>query len=395
MNVRRYKIKTSLYIVLLIPFLELLTFEQLAARSNALKWHVILTLYSLFRMGLTLVGFLYYSRKGVCRKTTLTVSLFVFAENCTSFINGSLYINYTIGSVTLIGLVLVCDFMIRKSRTRFLNACIYYLVFLSLVNIISVLIWPNGFFNARIKDYAIYFLGSKNTAFFYYILLFYYVVLKDVITYKKPRKRNAIWIVLFIISSYLTSSASAMILLTLTLIAYIVWCKFDWIMKHLSFKLVIPLIIISTASIIFIAPLRNIFTPVFNMVGRDATVTGRDVLWLQAFQGFMNKPITGNGINTSFTLATGVLATHAHSFFLDMLAKFGIIGFLAFCIMPISALKQINKQKDKELRILNNLIISVLFIHSVIDHLMIYNFVLFLATAEGVLRSLTREGRIF
>lgn len=384
MKIKRSQFITFLLIISIFPFLELLTFEELLAQNpNASLWKAVLSLYSLLRLAFTGMGALYISRRMVCGRTAVAVCLFVIAENFSSLVNGSLYINYTVGSLTMIGLVLVCDKMMRYSWKSYLKACKYFLGLLSIGNLITVIVWPNGFFNAPIKDFAIYLLGSKNTAFFYYLLYFYFVVLEDVIEHKKPAKRNAIWIILFIFSSYRSSSASALLLFAVLLVVYLVWCDFDWFIRHFSFRMVIPSILV-IAAFILIAPLRRLFTPLFNLVGRDATITGRDVLWLQAIDAFKRFPVVGKGIDSTFTLETGVIATHAHSMFLDLLAKHGILGFAAFIGMAAVSIRQSIRCRNKGIRFLNILIISVLLIHSILDHLMIYNFILLIATAEGI-----------
>lgn len=387
-----YRKLLFVFIFLLIPFMELLTFEQLVDKSfMAPLWKTILILYSLSRLALSALFIVLYSPKYFCQRTAISVFLFIFLENLASLFNGSLYINYLIGSITFVGMVFVTDWMIKRSRSDFIDAGFYFFGFLSVMNMLTVIIWPNGFFDAPIKDYAIYFLGSKNTAFFYYVLFIYFVILKDIDVKGKPQKSSALWIAMCVVSSYLSSSASALILLFVLLIMYLVWCNYDMIVHSLSFRGILPVIAV-IAAFILIEPLRLWFSPLFALVGRNATITGRDYLWLQAIDMFLEHPLWGNGITQTFMLESNVVATHAHSFFLDTLAKYGIFTFLAFLNIVVTAMDFQLKNRNMWYKVLNFIIMIIFLVHSVLDHLMLYNFIFFLCAAECLTRMDSLKG---
>lgn len=370
------------YILILFPFFELLTFEQLVGAHSSVKlWNFVLQVYSLLRIMLTIFAIFKIFRMKHNSYALYGISLFVIVENIVSILNGSMYVNYLVGSITIIGLVLNCMWMVRTSKIDFINACYYLFGFFCCAELISILIWPYGFLHAPDKAYAIYFLGSKNTGFFYYIVFIYFVTIRDLVRKGKPSNKILIWILCFICGSYLCDAASSTILFLFIFVYYFVWINFTWLSKIFNIRNIVPIIII-IAGVILLPSLRTILAPVLAFFGRNTTFTGRDILWLQAIRYFKMHPVIGNGINLDYILITGAEQNHAHSFYLDLLAKYGIFVLMIFIITTVVVLVKSNSHVLRNYTLLNNVIIGVILLHSIIDHLMIYNYVLVLISVE-------------
>lgn len=369
-------------IIILLPFFELLTFEELIQTNHApVLWKIVLIVYSLSRISFSSIALF----KGNIDSSLISfwgILTFIVLENIVSLFNDSLYINFFVGSLTMAGLVLICSKMIFKSSRIFICSCYYLFGFMSILGMLSTFIFPNGFFHAPIKAYAIYFLGSKNTAFFYYIVFIYFLLYRDLIYYGHFLFKRVLWIILFIISSLICDAANSFIILLIILIIYTFNCKVNISLRLFKFKILLPIILV-LALLILIEPVRNLFSPIFGLLGRDVTFTGRDFLWHQAIQKFLEHPLLGNGIDTTFKLQTGAVASHAHSHYLDILSKYGVIT-LASLIVTIGMVIRKSKKynNNRYVIMLNWIIMFALLVHSIIDHLMIYNFLIILVSIE-------------
>ena len=87
----------------------------------------------------------------------------------------------------------------------------------------------------------------------------------------------------------------------------------------------------------------------FEIVGRDETFTGRDVLWANAFKEAIKTPLLGKGFGSFWTedkglkLVRGWNPNQGHNSFLDLWLDIGILGIILFFIcFPITLLMRWN-----------------------------------------------------
>ena len=381
LNKRRIK-NLAFEIVLLLPFFELMMFELLS-RNGYMEptVNLIMRFFSLCRL---LITFYYLIiKKHYKSYTVIGFTLFILSENLVSIINGSIYINYFIGSFTTIGLCLLCASFIHKSYEDYIDGCTILFGILSIVNALQCYIMPGGFFNADYKAKAIYILGSKNTCFFFYIVFLYFLLYKQALR-RKQFGLKTFFIMLFLLgATYVSDAMSAFVLLALLILYYCITGFGKRIYKIFNIKYLLIVIVI-VALFILVPRLRTVFNPILSLIGRDATVTGRDVLWLQALTKFQTSPLIGNGIHTEYVLGTGVVADHAHSHYLDVLAKYGVITFTIFILTIVFVIKKAASKKKGAAQIiaLDCVVLGLLLLHSIIDHLELFNYIVILISVE-------------
>lgn len=374
-------INVCLNILLISPFFELMVFELMSKQNHYRNiCDLMMKLYSISRIVITC--FITIITKGSSSITGRCFFAFVLLENIVSYLNGSLYIEYFIGSTTLVGVCLLCAWLIKRSWRDYINSCIILFGGLSLVNAIQCYLMPGGFWGAKYKENAIYILGSKNTCFFVYVVFLYFLLYKEVYVNKRKFLRNNL-IILFLIGATVVSDAMSACAMLLIIEGYYLVVNSGVIVNTLfDFRITIGTVIL-LAMFVLNETLRRVFGPILNLFGRDVSFTGRDVLWTQAAKMFEVHPIIGNGIRSEFVLATGVVADHAHSHYLDLLAKYGMIVFGIFILSVILVLNKTGKRKyKKSISALNSVILAVLLLHSIMDHLVLYNFAIVLLSIE-------------
>lgn len=383
---KKQHLKKIQIFLMLIPFFELQSWSQLSDNQIMPQlFNAVLSIYSGLRLLITAFVIFELIRKKRIKisSTVIGIIAFVLLENISGLLNGSLYLNFTIGSLSLLGFALLCQNYISSNRTDFIWACKKLFGILSLLGAIQIILMPYGFLNVRYKAYAIYFLGAKNSGFFYYATYLFFSFYDDIEKKQKIGKKSFLILFLFMIAALSCESMNTMMMLLIILIFAIV-NNYGRALRRLLKPRYILIVVTTIAVVILVSDVRQLLSPILNLIGRDATFTGRDVLWDQAIQYFRNNPFSGNGILTEYTLIDGVVQDNAHSQFLDLLAKYGIFVFVTYISIPVLALRKAAKadKGNRKVIALKSAIVFIVLFHSIIDHMTMYHFILLMSSIE-------------
>lgn len=134
----------------------------------------------------------------------------------------------------------------------------------------------------------------------------------------------------FLISLLLTLSIGAMIALALSFFIIIFFIKKSFPFKKNFFVVFFILAFFSLSSLYFFSTNKrlNVLHLKKNPYNNVAT---RFVYWQRAFDNFVQKPLTGTGLDTFYIgrEKTPPFSRYAHNFFIHMLSDAGIFGFLS------------------------------------------------------------------
>lgn len=220
---------------------------------------------------------------------------------------------------------------IKVNPLKFLKSLYIFSIFIAIANLISIYMNPEGIGTV---DY--YFLGLDNMAAMNLIMGGLFIWLYRHITHKN----KFITFLLLLIPVYQlfyvdcsTGKVGAAILL-------ILFIFFDFIknIKLLNYK---NYIIISLLLFVFIVILRfqNYFEfLIVDILHKDLTFTLRTFIWDDAILS----------IKENYLLGIGYSYAHFHCTYLDTLAKFGTIGFIAYLINLFIINKKITIEEKKD-----------------------------------------------
>ena len=252
---------------------------------------------------------------------------------------GSLYAN--------VGFCLLCAGMYTHDQKEFLwTGAVAFSVY-TILGVISVYLFPLGFFHSKNTYDAIYGLGAKNNAFPFYFACFFFwnLILMD--TDKTKWKWIPVLIIPTVVAGYICQSTNTMICMLLLLVLTLLvlgmermFCKINPVVVLVAFVAVIALVYTGLESQLLASLLEK-----FN---RTLTFSGRDTLWNQAGIYFNRKPFFGAGSELTFTLANMQTTTHAHSQWLDKLAKFGIIPMVFLVNAVLYTFIRARKSPDRK-----------------------------------------------
>lgn len=241
---------------------------------------------------------------------------------------GGNYTSLFIAILNALAICLVVEMGLKTDPDALLDGASFTLGLFVLINFATVLLFPQGMyeFNTFTQNY---FLGYRNNS----IMLFFPAIIFSIV--RSLRKYNKLTLSSFVITAVsfatviLAFSATSVIGMTV----FTLFLLLALINKMPNFLNIITYLAINIAYFfgVIILRLQEAFAFIIvDMLGRDLTFTGRTKIWDSALAAFAKSPAFGVGEIENQTSRDLIGATHAHNYYLDLLYKSGLPGFLIF-----------------------------------------------------------------
>lgn len=239
--------------------------------------------------------------------------------------------NYTSLFLTILNALAIClvvEMGLKTDPDALLDGASFTLGLFVLINFVTIILFPQGMyeFNNYTQNY---FLGYRNNS----IMLFFPAIIFSIV--RSLRKYNKLTLSSFVITAVsfanviLAFSATSVIGMTV----FILFLLLALINKMPNFLNIITYLAINITYFfgVIILRLQEAFAFIIvDMLGRDLTFTGRTKIWDGALAAFAKSPVFGVGEIESQASRDLIGATHAHNYYLDLLYKSGLPGFLIF-----------------------------------------------------------------
>lgn len=241
---------------------------------------------------------------------------------------GGNYTSLFLAIFNALAICLVVEMGLKTDPDALLDGASFTLGLFVLINFATILLFPQGMyeFNTFTQNY---FLGYRNNS----IMLFFPAIIFSIV--RSLRKYNKLTLSSFVITA--VSFATVIIAFSATsVIGMTVFTLF--LLLALINKMPNSLNIITYLAIniayffgVIILRLQEAFAFIIvDMLGRDLTFTGRTKIWDSALAAFAKSPVFGVGEIENQASRDLIGATHAHNYYLDLLYKSGLPGFLIF-----------------------------------------------------------------
>ena len=241
---------------------------------------------------------------------------------------GGNYTSLFIAILNALAICLVVEMGLKTDPDALLDGASFTLGLFVLINFATVLLFPQGMyeFNTFTQNY---FLGYRNNS----IMLFFPAIIFSIV--RSLRKYNKLTLSSFVITAVsfatviLAFSATSVIGMTV----FTLFLLLALINKMPNFLNIITYLAINIAYFfgVIILRLQEAFSFIIvDMLGRDLTFTGRTKIWDSALAAFAKSPVFGVGEIENQASRDLIGATHAHNYYLDLLYKSGLPGFLIF-----------------------------------------------------------------
>lgn len=305
--------------------------------------------------------FIYLSQKKITRFMLVMISLQMVLVFST-FINNADLIKSVINAVNIIAICMYAELVAKACPKNIFQILYYVLGAYIVINLLTVVLLPNGLYILKEKNYVYYFLGYRNN--FILTLLPYMCV---GVVYNIYRKRKfpldfMIVSVLGIFSIIKVWSATSIVGILLFCGYLIVFYKRENgklfnLQNYAIFNL------IGCWCVVIWRVQEKFAFIIESVLKRSANFTGRTNIWDRAISYFLDSPIYGNGIEPEAIVTQkfgGTEAIHAHNFYLDIAYKGGILALSLFIAILFMCARKVNKYRKKNI---TKIISATLFIY--------------------------------
>lgn len=338
-----------------------------------------------------------------------SIIFYIYAFVVTKINNGDLLTAIFENLIFGLGLILFVKIYIDRDKNLFIKVSLIYFLILHIINFIFI------FINKNTSSIG-WFFDNRNNAFRYTMPLIYFLALEmeekrkkineNIYSYQKVDiiennyekedgktynilKNNlysviSIIILISILFISIYSGALTTSICFLILIPYIIFLSYKEI-KFLNIYVYLGIIIV-TFILFTIPPInKEITSKIIILLGKSESANGRFLIYDQIISAIQKGNIVfGNGIPKLYEYLNEVniekvKVVLAHSLYLDIFYKFGIIGTLIFISIIIVTVKEIVKSKNIFIKNIVSIFIFIILLWSVADEIYIYRLLYYFA----------------
>lgn len=235
---------------------------------------------------------------------------------------------------------------------RLIRCMMLHLELCTYINLITLLIKPNGFFARLNEAYGLtqeWFLGADNYFVIWAVPAFLVAYLYKEYTGKSTR--SYLLIMVTVITQFIHGSATGLV----AIIIFAIWLVIPGLRKVMTpLVCAIAAVVLFTTIVIF--QTSDYLEPIVTgILGKNMTFSNRLLIWGNSIVAILQSPLWGHGILASqqatelLGKAVGGLvhtsATHCHCQFLQVAFQSGISGIIIYCIMLVKSFVRCNKHK--------------------------------------------------
>lgn len=251
---------------------------------------------------------------------------------CTIY-NGGNYTSLFLTMFNALAIALVVEMGLKIDPDALLDGATFMLGFFVVCNFITILLFPDGMYeyNTFTENYL---FGYRNNMVMMIMPAMIFSAVRSFKYYNRLSKSSWLIIISSVTSVFMAFSATGaigMIILCLVLIMAMI----GFMPKIFNIATYIVFNVIFFFSIIIMRVQEMFAFIIVELLGKDLTFTGRTDIWDKSLSAFLSSPIFGVGEIESQASRDLIGATHAHNYYLDLLYKSGVFGFLIFMAILI------------------------------------------------------------
>lgn len=241
--------------------------------------------------------------------------------------------HWVYSSASIAALCVLVEEAVDADPKALVKGLFYCLGMLCLVNLATVLLFPNGMdYMEDSKHYSgstdFYFLGIDNNHGFFIVPLLAAAMLAAW-NMRWPLPAQLGLLALFTVSVYITWSATSVVAVSMFLILFVL-CRVKKsyrlcnVCTYYGMIAAIFIFIIVLQAIDWLAPL------VTDVLRKNMDFSGRIPLWQTAISCIREKPLLGHGIYTTEAMRELSQQINWHNMFLDVLFRTGAVGMAVY-----------------------------------------------------------------
>ena len=337
-----YKLMNSKFMLFLIFFILL----KPGSFSEYTAWKNIGNIINILRIFICMWCLFYFLlRRCKIDKFILFIILFYCSLLFSTFYFKQSYLNLIYEFVSILSWIVLFKINMLDNKDKFLTTLENTFFILLLINFITIILFPGGFYLNSSGYSGNYFLGYDNNLITY---IFPALALSFTNSLNKNGKivlKSIFLLIISFCSIIFTWSATGIVSMVIMIALFLVYTINK---KDFPIKKYIVVALILFIGIVFLR-FQNIFSFIIEgWLKKDLTFTRRTYIWDIFISEIKKSILIGHGIVDSKYLILTLNAGHAHNYFLQILYQGGLLTlsmFLGFFFSAINKVKNCNEKK--------------------------------------------------
>lgn len=314
--------------------------------SEYTAWKNIGNIINILRIFICMWCLFYFLlRRCKIDKFILFIILFYCSLLFSTFYFNQSYVNLIYEFASILSWIVLFKINMLDNKDKFLTILENTFFILLLINFITIILFPGGFYLNSSGYSGNYFLGYDNNLITY---IFPALALSFTNSLNKNGKivlKSIFLLIISFCSIIFTWSATGIVSMVIMIVLFLVYTINK---KDFPIKKYIVVALILFIGIVFLR-FQNIFSFIIEgWLKKDLTFTGRTYIWDIFISEIKKSILIGHGIVDSKYLILTLNAGHAHNYFLQILYQGGLLTlsmFLGFFFSAINKVKNCNEKK--------------------------------------------------
>ena len=332
-----YSFKQKLFIVFLLAPFIFPTGLQYSSQFSFF-YSKVLYYWRILDCGLCMSLFFIRLYRNKITRTSLLLFLCILSLLLSTIIKGASFTSFLTTWGGFFCFYVGAETFIKEQPLVFISALEIWLYFVVIVNLITMVLYPNGMPLDRLviinqdSKYT-WFWGFKNTICNLLIPFLTFVFTNSYISGKRMLcKRNLIAMLLSLITGLLSNSGTLGIVIILFVI-FVFLYRFKIVRSVVNPKTMAVAGVVISVLIVFFN-IQYLFSwLIVGVLGKDITLTQRTIIWMQAIADIRQSPLWGYGVQSSTTF--GLLrfsnsSNHCHNAILTLAYQGGILAVVTY-----------------------------------------------------------------
>ena len=337
-----YKFMNSKFMLSLIFFLLLKpgSFSEYTAWKNIGNVINILRLFTC-----TWCLFYFLLKRSKIDKFILFIILFYFSLLFSTFYFSLSYANLIFEFVSILSWIVLFKINMFDNKDSFLTTLENIFLILLLINFVTIILFPGGFYLNSSGYSGNYFLGYDNNLITY---IFPALALSFTNSLNRNGKIGIKSIFLTVISFFSIIFTWSVTGVVSMFIMIVLFSMYTIKKKDFPIKKYIVVALSLFIGIVFLR-FQNIFSFIIEgWLKKDLTFTGRTYIWDIFINEIKKSILIGHGVVDNKYLIYTLNAGHAHNYFLQILYQGGIVTFSMFLGFFFSAINKVKNCNEKK-----------------------------------------------
>lgn len=329
------------YFWMIFPFLEPLVFKSWMQQID--------TLYSIAKIIAFFFILIEYLNIKNVPKIIWLIILYQVELYCSTLLNPHGDVSRLIGpSISVIAPCLYVQMMFEKNKCQeMLKNNVDILVLLSIINLITVIVFPNGIVKEAMDSDGNeqFFLGIENRFSFYYLPL---LGIQAIFSLSISGRINQKVFIMGLINTavLLYFWAVGGMLSMLFLMSFMMLFSIVNFGKFLKVYVMAFLVLLGNYLLVIVRIMKQ-YEHFFSVtLDKDITLSGRTYLWDYGLLSFSQHPLFGVGYESTSYLGRFLDVAHMHNLMMNILFTGGLLGLFLFFLIQFQWMKKIDKFRN-------------------------------------------------